>query len=296
MVQDLSEFKIIRKEFVLPEDNLNILVLLNWPGVAPQFDDFYFKVKNHNQHNLFCSFGAYSTVSTFVNFSKFLSNTNDWYDNLFSLLENSFFDVVLSNGGIINTLVKQIKDRNFKHKFGHLISQTTEYVKSSDLEFLVSNGNFNYYCNHMRGWDGGLTFFTCEHGALHLNEGASLVYSDDSKNLVSTCFFNTATPFIRYKNGDIGNIEKEFSLCKCGRYYRPFSMDKSRPFSWKGVSDMKKLQQEIRGLPFSNLISQIKFAEGCFYVFSKKDLSVPEKRLFKDVVYPFIDDIEIIFN
>ena len=78
-----------------------------------------------------------------------------------------------------------------------------------------------------------------------------------SSNMRSQCrlafctdYFNLASPFVRYWNGDYCKIGKEYRRCECGRLYREFEFMQSRPFSLKGVC-MKEIKDGLKvlGIP-----------------------------------------------
>ena len=229
IIQDLSEFEIIRSEYKLPHKNIKVLSLLDWPS-NPDFDNFYLDTENFEGGNPFNSFGVDSFSTTFVNFSSFQADTDLWFKNLFNLLSDRFFDVTLSSGSVISYLSKYSKKYKFNHKSSFLLTNSTEPVNLKDLKALRRRGNIEYFCDHMRGWDGGFTFFSCEYGTYHLHEGVSDVVLLDDNRVSTTCFFNLVSPFINYINGDICELSSDYKLCKCGRYYRPFKMLSHRPF------------------------------------------------------------------
>lgn len=275
-VQDLAEFSIIRKEFRLPIDNLKVLSLIQWPG-APKFDNFSLETKNLNKGNMFNSFGANSFETSFINFSDYQNDPSKWHEKLFDFLDGKYFDVVLSSGSIINLLTNYIKEFNFNKNFCHLLSHSTDPVKPEDFTFLKQNGNINHFCDHMRCWDGGATFFTCEHGTYHLHEGVANVRQGSNNELISTCFTNVASPFVNYHNGDYCKLSNDYKLCSCGRYYRPFEFLESRPFAIKGVDSINSLRNKIETLDFARLITQVQFHRGSVMVHSKILLSEAQR-------------------
>ena len=89
--------------------------------------------------------------------------------------------------------------------------------------------------NKMRCWDGGLTFYECNKGVLHICDELSLVEELADHKLASTDFFNFATPFINYLNGDCGIIEQK--LCECGVYGNVFKIFHGRTTSVIKIGD-----------------------------------------------------------
>ncbi len=291
LIQDLAEFSIIRKEFRLPVENLKVLSLIQWPG-TPEFDTFFLETKNLNKGNMFNSFGANSFETSFINFNDYQKDLDIWHEKLFDFLDDKYFDVVLSSGSIINLLTNYIKKYNFKKNFCHLLSHSTDPVRHEDFTFLKQNGNINHFCDHMRCWDGGATFFTCEHGTYHLHEGLANIRQGKSNELISTCFTNVASPFVNYHNGDYCKLSSDYKLCSCGRYYRPFEFLESRPFAVKGIDSINSLKENIKTLDFSNLINQIQFHRGSVMVHSTTLLSEAQRNAVQEK----ISDFNVIFR
>jgi hypothetical protein len=69
--------------------------------------------------------------------------------------------------------------------------------------------------DNMRCWDGGATFFTCQHGNKHWIDLVSQIWLEGN-DLVSSDLFNSAQLFIEYHNGDRISWERE-GTCACGR-------------------------------------------------------------------------------
>jgi len=68
----------------------------------------------------------------------------------------------------------------------------------------------------MRCWDGGLTFYECAEGRLHVCDELCHVEQLDDGLLACTDYFNFSTPFLRYLNGDAGSLA--CGHCSCGVY------------------------------------------------------------------------------
>jgi len=99
----------------------------------------------------------------------------------------------------------------------HLVS-TGETLYPSTLEF--AKRNFAGVIDKMRCWDGGLSFYTCRAERKHINDELCYVYHGSTGHVLSTDFYNTCTPFIKYANYDRGVIKE--GLCDCGVYGRYF--------------------------------------------------------------------------
>lgn len=70
--------------------------------------------------------------------------------------------------------------------------------------------------NHMRCWDGGATFFTCNYGNTHWVDMSCAFRVDEEGRLWTTDRWNTAQPFCNYWNGDIVSWSRD-GICQCGR-------------------------------------------------------------------------------
>ena len=258
-IQRNCEFDLIREEYNLCNKELQILNLIKYPH-NPKVDNFYLRVEYYQPGNMFSSFGAENFVTYFVNWDGYMIDPDDWHNKLLDFLDSApFFDIVLSSGPVINILARYIKKHNFTKHFAHLLSHTTEFPRPEDFYFLKNNGNITHYCDHMRCWDGGASFFTCKFGTYHLNDNFAWVTQGSDNKLISTDYFNMAAPFINYWNGDRCRIENDYHKCECGRWYRPFKMLQNRPFALKGPKKLTLIKEQIGQLEFKNKISQVQF-------------------------------------
>ena len=261
-IQRNCEFDLIREEYGLLGKELRMLNLLKYPH-NPKVEDFFLKLENHQPGNMFNSFGSKKFVTHFVNWDGYMEDPDGWHGKLLDLLASTFFDVVLSSGPVINILARHIKKHGFTNRFAYLLSHTSEFPRKDDFLFLQKNGNIEHYCDHMRCWDGGASFFTCRFGTYHLNDNFSWVVEGSDNKMISTDYFNMAAPFINYWNGDLCEIGKEYQRCGCGRWYRPFKMLQNRPFALKGPTRLTEIRQQISRLDFKGKIDQVQF-DGLF--------------------------------
>lgn len=282
IVQRNSEFDLILKEYNLYNKPLKILNLFKHP-YNPSPKEFYVAIKNHSQQK-FHNYGSLDAETYFVNWDGYIEKSDDWHDKLLELLSQNTFDVVLCSGPVINILVRHIKKNNFYNKFAYLLSHTTEFPRISDFEFLKNNRNIEYYCDHMRCWDGGASFFTCKHGTYHLNENFAHVTQGPDNKLLSNDYFNIVAPFINYWNGDLCEIQNEYHLCKCGRYYRPFRMLQNRPFALKGPTKLVEIKKQISNLLFKNKINQVQFENLSVNIYSDEKLDDDEKAILDEIL------------
>ncbi len=260
-IQRNCEFDLIKEEYNLCNKKLQILNLLRYSR-NPKVDGFTLRLENHQPGNKFNSFGAEKFVTYFLNFDNYMMDPEGWHGqflDFLSLPSTPVFDIVLSSGPIINILTRHIKRRAFTKHFAYLLSHTTEFPRIDDFQFLQKNGNITYYCDHMRCWDGGASFFTCKFGTHHLLDNFSWVCQGENNSMISTDYFNIAAPFVNYCNGDKCEISDEYLQCKCGRWYRPFKMLQNRPFALKGPTRLTQIKDQIAQLEFKSKIDQIQF-------------------------------------
>jgi hypothetical protein len=160
-------------------------------------------------------------------------NIKDYCDFLVKYSQDKKIDVLLASGGLYELLCTHLitsESTEYPHLY-KLLSNTGDRVNRDTLEFLVEAGVANNWCDHMRCWDGGVSFFTCEHHTYHLLEDLAYVYSDESDKLVSVDFFSYPSPFVNYSNGDYCQVEEKWEKCDCGRWHRPFKFMNRRPRS-----------------------------------------------------------------
>jgi hypothetical protein len=282
-IQQSSEFELILKEYHLYNKPLKILNLFKH-SYNPKPTYFYLETKNYSSCR-FHTYGASDSTTYFVNWDGYMENPDDWHNKLLCLLqETSKFDIVLGSGPVFNILSKYIKKNNFKKHFAFLLSHTTEFPRISDFQFLKDNGNITHYCDHMRCYDGGANFFTCKYGTYHLNDHLSWVAEGSDNKLISTDYFNMASPFINYWNGDLCEIKDEYHLCECGRYYRPFKMLQNRPFALKGPTKLTEIRNKIGELSFKNKINQVQFENLNVNIHCESMLNQREKEIIDNIL------------
>jgi hypothetical protein len=157
-------------------------------------------------------------------------NVNDYFRFLIDFIHKNKINVLLGTGGFIELLTTYLisDDSAAFPKLVQLVSNTGDRVNPETLNFLKETGVTESWCDHMRCWDGGASFFTCEKGTYHLQDELSYVYSTDEGRLVSIDFFSYPSPFINYLNGDYCTVGEDFKLCACGRWHREFKFNSRR--------------------------------------------------------------------
>ena len=283
-IQKTSEFDLILKEYGLYDRPIRLLNLFKHPfNIKPKPDEFYIETRNPTKSR-FHTYGAKDVTTFFVNWDGYMENPDEWHNKFLHFLSSNFFAIILCSGPVINILTRYIKKNNFTKKFASLLSHTTEFPRIEDFEFLKQNGNINNYCDHMRCYDGGANFFTCKYGTYHLNDNLSWVKEGPENKLISTDYFNMVSPFINYWNGDLCEIDENYRLCECGRYYRPFKMLENRPFALKGPAKLTKIRQQIKELDFKNQINQIQFGNLSVNVYNDSELSTKQKDILNNIL------------
>lgn len=186
-------------------------------------------IEVYRTHNPIIShgFGREAEVHHYYATQLYISNYMEYYKRMIYYSIDNSIDIILASGGIIASIAYVAHILNISDKICKLLSNTNSAVDYSKLNFLKANGMIENWCDHMRCWDGGATFMTCQHGTKHLLDGLSWCYSIDGK-LVSDDYFSVAYPFYKYWNGDFAEVSQDYELCKCGRYYRHFTFNKPR--------------------------------------------------------------------
>jgi hypothetical protein len=225
----------------------------------------------------------------YANFDLYKSRPELFFSELFQYLDKNSIDVFFSSGPQVNSMCHYTRKLGFACRMGRLLSQTNEVLLQEDANFLF--GYFDSICDHMRCWDGGASFFTCRFGNYHLMDNLSWC-EDVEGRLISTDYFNFASPFVRYWNGDICSIGKNFLRCECGRLFREFEFLENRPFSLRGVN-LKDLELRMAGLNI-NSIKQVRCYADSVNVISSNALSELEKNMISSLEpkFKFIFGVE----
>lgn len=212
-----------------------------------------------------------SPVVHYANFAMYQRDNEGFWRYLFEYVQRHRIDVFFTSSPQISSMCNYIRKFGVKHRIGYLLSSTGDRILPADAYFLfIENEYFTHICDHMRCWDGGATFYTCRERNYHLMDNLSWVEEIEGK-MVCTDYFNLASPFVRYWNGDHCRVAKEYQRCDCGRLYREFEFVESRPFSLKGVC-MKEIKDGIKALDISG-IKEVRCSTSYLDVVSIRDLS-----------------------
>lgn len=216
-----------------------------------------------------------SPVVHYANFALYQRDNEGFWRFLFDYVKEHEIDVFFTSSPQISSMCNYIRKFGVKHKIGYLLSNTGDRILPADAYFLfIQNNYFAHICDHMRCWDGGATFYTCKNRNYHLMDNLCWVEEIDGK-MICTEYFNLASPFVRYWNGDYCKISKDYRRCECGKLYREFEFMESRPFSLKGVC-MKEIKQGIKALDISG-IREVRCSINFLDVVSVRDLT-PEEQ------------------
>lgn len=228
----------------------------------------------------------------YANFDMYKSDPELFFKGLFAYLSERRMDVFFSAGPQVNSMCHYIRRLDFQGRLANLLSQTNERLLQEDARFLfVENSHFGQVCDHMRCWDGGASFFTCREGNYHLMDNLSWC-EEIGGRLVSTDYFNFASPFVKYWSGDVCRIGRSLSRCDCGRLYREFEFVDNRPFSLRGVC-LRDLKERMLSLGIPG-IKQVRCYADSVNVVSSRALSEIEKSAISSLEsrFSFVFSVE----
>lgn len=174
----------------------------------------------------------------------------DYCNFVVQYCQENKIDVLLGSGGLFELLCTHFitNEPSGFPRLCQVLSNTGDRANLDTLEFLIEVGIASDWCDHMRCWDGGVSFFTCKHHTYHLMDELSYVYSDSENRMRSVDFFSYPSPFINYWNGDYAQVADEYKKCQCGRWYRPFKFLSRRPRSNRsggGYYDSQKVHHHL---------------------------------------------------
>jgi hypothetical protein len=211
-----------------------------------------------------------SPVVHYANFALYQRDNEGFWRYVFDYVQRHRIDVFFTSSPQISSMCNYIRKFGVKHRIGHLLSSTGDRILPADAYFLfIENEYFTHICDHMRCWDGGATFYTCRERNYHLMDNLSWVEEIEGK-MICTDYFNLASPFVRYWNGDHCRVGKDYKRCECGKLYREFEFLESRPFSLKGVC-MKEIKEGIKALDIPG-IREVRCSTSYLDVVSVRDI------------------------
>lgn len=212
------------------------------------------------------------------------TDQNKYFEQLLNYIKHKPIDVILTGGPLVSSLAYHAERLGVDFKLCKLLSNTCEPMPRRDVELMKRNGLIDAWCDHMRCWDGGASFFSCRFGTYHLMDNLSYSVSIEDK-LLCTDYFSFPSPFVNYWNGDYARIEENYKRCDCGRLYRPFEWVSARPFSYHGFTS-----EQLRSTIESTEIEVIKSVR-CHHKFiefvTSKELTKKEKDALSSVLSGF---------
>jgi len=212
----------------------------------------------------------------YANFGFYQRDPEGFFRFLFDYAGKHEIDVLFTSPPQISSMCNYIRKLDIRGRLGMLLSSTGDRISPADAHFLfVKNSYFDHICDHMRCWDGGATFYTCKHRNYHLMDNLCWVEEIDGR-MVCTDYFNLASPFVRYWNGDYCRIGKEYRRCECGRLYREFEFVESRPFSLKGVC-MRQIKEGLKALDIPG-IKEVRCCSNHLDIVSTKPIPKEDRR------------------
>lgn len=285
LIEDKYQYGMILDEFGIEKKHINIVVLSQLP-YSPAIEGDLFFIQEIGPTS-FAMHGHKSVQSTrsFVNFEKYTVDPDGWHEKFFQMIDAlSEIDVILCSASKMRLICKYIKKFNYKNKLCKLLSHTGELPSYDDFYFLKNNGYIDSFCDSMRCWDGGATFFSCKFETRHLMDNISWTYEADGGKLVSTDYFSMAAPFVNYWNGDLCEISREYQRCKCGRLYRPFKMLESRPFEVKGPKKLNEIKKLISELDFAQIITHVQFNGLSVNITVSEAISKEQEEILQEIL------------
>lgn len=257
-LENECHYGMILDEFGIDKRQPKILMLKKL-SYNPAQSEFLYEQKGTSPYTLHTHKSIDST-RYFVRFDNYMTEPDPWFDQVFEHAQHLMpFDIVMITGPIMSFLVRYLKQKPTHIKIAKLMSQTGEFMRLSDKTYLLDNDYTDYVCDHMRCWDGGSSFFTCQYNTYHLLDNISWTRQGPDDQLICTDYFNFSAPFINYWNGDKCEIIDEYQKCDCGRWYRPFKMLENRPFALKGPTKLTAIKEQIGQLSFKSSIDQVQF-------------------------------------
>ena len=82
--------------------------------------------------------------------------------------------------------------------------------------------SFPDWCDYMRSWDGGMTYWRCKEGRYHTLDNATIMHVDEEGRAVVTDLSNQAQAFVNYRTDDLVERSNEYTACPCGAPYCGF--------------------------------------------------------------------------
>jgi len=126
---------------------------------------------------------------------------------------------VILSGRLLADFLDWVKVKGLELK-KDVVFTTFEPFPKSKIPLLLEY--FEDWCDYMRSWDGGLTFFRCKHGTYHTFDHITIAKPSPDSSVLVTDLLNKAQNFIDHSPGDVVHMDDEYSRCECGLWHRNF--------------------------------------------------------------------------
>lgn len=249
-------------------------------------------VRTVRTNNLVLSHGLRTkvTVHEFSRSTVYYSDSNRFWGEIIAYCREVRPEVILIRGDLLATFRWNCERLGVTEPLCQLLSHTGAKARLDDFLALHKRGVIGQWCDHMRCWDGGVTFFTCPHHTYHLLDGLAAV-STDHHRLISTDFYSLPSPFIDYWNGDFATLGSEYLRCPCGRSYRSFSLDRSRDRLLMGVTNAEIRRRIIESGVDATLLLRGEARGQFLRLFTARQLSVAQR----DTLTKLLPDLQLDF-
>ena len=205
---------------------------------------------------------------------------------------------------IANYMIKNHIKLNFKVKSivtgAEKLDDTTREILSKAFNCVV----FNRY----GGTESSIMAHECDVQAqtehkLHIQEDRLIIETDNDNEIIFTDLTSKALPFIRYKNGDIGVINKNYK-CKCGRVFKVFDYIEGRVNEMFILPDGGKISSHLwqnymkkcSGIEKYQMIQKEDFSVDIFWIKNKELFQEEKFKYVKDSINKALNGCEVRWN
>ncbi len=275
-------YKAILDEFGLNKP-INILYFM-LDQTSDRSNDTLVKLYQTNNTLISHGQGQAAIIHEVIKNRTYYNDYFSFYESLFRYLSHEKIDVILAPGQAIAALAWNAQRLRHTAPICKLLSNTGTKVSRADLDYLKNNGIVENWCDHMRCWDGGITFFTCRHQTYHLIDGLAWAKSDKRGRLISDDYYSLPSPFVNYWNGDYGTVGTEYDRCKCGRYYRPFDINRTRSVVMDGVTNHEIRDQILKVGVDTSWIKRAETSGAFLRLFTARSYSDSERQTIRRIL------------
>lgn len=287
-IEGASHYGAIAKEFKI---NKAKILYFHQDLYDPESDSLITVTKSNNP---LISFGLYqqAEIHWVVTNKAYVNNPYKYFQQIIEYCIHNEIDIIHTKSNIVSSLAWNIKRLNIDRPICKLLSNTGSKLDLNDINILTNRGAISNWCDHMRCWDGGVTFYTCAHNTYHLMDGLSFAYSDNYK-LRSIDYFSLPSLFVNYWNGDYASINNSYQRCCCGRAYRPFIMGRTRSITSAIVSDSQIITDVLEKNGVLNIIKRVDVVDSHMRFITLRTLPKEDKYLLKSLFPSAIIDFSV---